>query len=252
MLPLYGTNSFRYLVDELRLVVNRVKLKDDDITILEQNFPYYSRLSDRHKKEFRNKLEKILTLKKFIGRAGLIVSSEMKLLIGATMVMVTFGWSNLRLKHFDKILLYPNSYYSTISKEYHRGEVNPKLGIIVLSWSCFLEGLNTTNDGFCLGIHEVAHALKLENQIRSNGESDFFNPGVYASFQKLAYREILGINSGETTVFRVSGGLNYDEFFAVALETFFEKPHEFYAHNPALYNILVQLMRQNPRVWIRS
>lgn len=252
MLPVYGTNTFRHLVDELRLVVNRVKLKEEDVTVLERSFPYYSRLSDRHKKEFRGKLERILTLKKFIGRARLIVTSEMKLLIGATMVMVTFGWNNLRLLHFDKILLYPNSYYSTISKQYHRGEVNPKFGIIVLSWNCFLDGLNIIDDGFCLGIHEVAHALKLENQIHSNGESDFFNPGAYQDFQNFAEEEIRRINSGKTTFFRVNGGLNSDEFFAVALETFFEKPHEFYAFNDRLYTTLVQLMRQDPRVWIKS
>lgn len=252
MLPVYGTNTFRHLVDELRLVVNRVKLKEEDVTVLERSFPYYSRLSDRHKKEFRGKLERILTLKKFIGRAGLRATSEMRLLIGATIVMVTFGWNDLCLVHFDKILLYPNSYYSTISKEYHRGEVNPKFGIIVLSWSCFVSGLQQEFDGVNLGIHEIAHALKLENQIHYNGESDFFNPKVYESFRKLADEEIFRVNTGNSTVFRANGGLNNDEFFAVALETFFEKPHGFYAHNPALYNTVVQLMRQDPRVWIRS
>jgi hypothetical protein len=176
----------------------------------------------------------------------------MKILIGATIVMVTFGWNDIRLLHFKKILIYPSTYYSTISKQYHRGEVNPRHGIIVLSWSCFLEGMENQKDGVNLGIHEVAHALKLENQIYYNAESEFFNPEVYHSFQLLADEEIAKIKAGNLTVFRSSGGLNDDEFFAVALETFFEKPHEFFQYNPELYGNLVRLMRQDPRVWVKG
>ncbi|MEB2787112.1 zinc-dependent peptidase [Algoriphagus persicinus] len=253
MLPLYKMNSFWCLLEELQLLLGRVGLSDQEVKILEQKFPYYTRLSDKHKREFRKKLQVILTTKSFVGRAGLrVVTQEMKLLIGATIVMVTFRWTDLRLPHFSKILIYPDTYYSTISKQYHRGEVNPKHGIIVMSWSCFLNGMGNENDGINLGIHEVAHALKLENQIYYNGESEFFNPEVYDSFQKLSYTEIVKINAGMLTVFRSTAGLDNDEFFAVALETFFEKPHEFFDYNPVLYGILVRLMRQDPRVWIRS
>jgi Mlc titration factor MtfA (ptsG expression regulator) len=112
--------------------------------------------------------------------------------------------------------------------------------------------MENERDGVNLGIHEVAHALKLENQIYYNEESDFFNPEVYRSFQLLADEEIAKINSGKPTVFRLSGGFNTDEFFAVALETFFEKSHEFFQYNPELYGTLVRLMRQDPRVWVKS
>ncbi|MDR7129046.1 Mlc titration factor MtfA (ptsG expression regulator) [Algoriphagus sp. 4150] len=253
MMPLYRMNSLASLIMELRILFGRIRLTKLEIQILEQQFPYYARLSEKHKREFREKLAVILTTKSFMGRGGLrIVTSEMKILIGATMVMVTFGWKDLRLPHFSKILIYPDTYYSTISRQYHRGEVNPKHGIIVMSWNCFQEGLENVNDGVNLGIHEVAHALKLENQIHYNGESRFFNPGVYNSFQKLAAIEVENIKAGNLTVFRSSAGLNGDEFFAIALEAFFEKPQEFFDYNPALYGTLAGLMRQDPRVWIRK
>lgn len=233
--------------------MNRRKISSSERAILENTFPYYQRLNQKHKDEFVKKLELVLTGKSFVGRSGLkVVTPEMKLLIGATIVMVTFGWNDLSLPHFSKILIYPDTYYSTISKQYHRGEVNPKHGIIVMSWSCFLNGMGNENDGINLGIHEVAHALKLENQIFYNGESEFFNPEVYDSFQKLSNTEIGKIKAGNLTVFRSSAGLDDDEFFAVALETFFEKPHEFFEYNPVLYGTLVRLMRQDPRVWIRK
>ncbi|MEB2777772.1 zinc-dependent peptidase [Algoriphagus sp. D3-2-R+10] len=246
-------NSFSNLIVELRLLFGKVRLTALEIQILEQKFPYYFRLSEKHKGEFREKLQVILTTKSFIGRSNLrVVTPEMKILIGATIVMVTFGFSDLRLPHFTKILIYPDTYYSTISKQYHRGEVNPRHGIIVMSWSCFLNGLENEKDGINLGIHEVAHALKLENQIYYNDEFEFFNPEAFRSFQNVAKEEIARINAGIITVFRSNGGINDDEFFAVALETFFEKPHEFFDYNPELYGTLVRLMQQDPRVWIRK
>lgn len=233
--------------------LNRRKLSSSERQILENTFPYYRRLNQRHKDEFVKKLERVLTEKSFIGRSGMrVVTPEMKLLIGATIVMVTFGWDDIRLRHFDKILIYPDTYYSTISKNYHRGEVNPRHGIIAMSWNCFVNGMRDENDGVNLGIHEVAHALKLENQIYYNDECEFFNPEVYRSFQVLANEEILKIKVGDQTVFRSSAGFDDDEFFAVALETFFEKPHEFFDYNPVLYGTLVRLMRQDPRVWIKE
>ncbi len=251
MMPLYRRNSLASLIEELRILFSKVRLTEFEIQLLEQKFPYYARLSEKHKREFREKLQVILTSKSFIGRSEIrVVTSEMKILIGATIVMVTFGWDDIRLRHFSRILIYPDTYYSTISKQYHRGEVNPRHGIIVLSWSCFLEGMENDRDGVNLGIHEVAHALKLENQIYYNEEFEFFNPEVYQSFELLANEQIQKINSGKPTVFRSSGGLNADEFFAVSLETFFEKPHEFFDYNPVLYGTLVSLMRQDPRVWV--
>lgn len=253
MIPLYRMNSLASLIEELRILFSKVRLTEFEIQILEQKFPYYARLSEKHKKEFREKLQVILTSKSFIGRSEIrVVTPEMKLLIGATIVMVTFGWDDLRLRHFDKILIYPDTYYSTISKKYHRGEVNPRHGIIAMSWNCFMNGMENEKDGVNLGIHEVAHALKLENQIYYNDEFEFFNPKVYDAFQELANKEIAKVKTGEWTVFRSTAGIDDDEFFAVALETFFEKPHEFFEYNPLLYGTLVRLMRQDPRVWVKG
>lgn len=179
------------------------------------------------------------------------MSQEMEILIGATIVMVTFGWKKIRLPHFKRILVYPNAYYSTISKTYHRGEVNPKLGIIVVSWNCFLEGISDDQDGVNLGIHEIAHALQLENLIKSNAESNFLDPVTFKEYSILAKQEVGKLISNQTSFFRKAGGINEHEFFAVALENFFERPHEFFNYNPTLYANIVRLLRQDPRVWVK-
>lgn len=248
----YKLSSTIRFFEELRISFFKRKLEAADLQILESKFPYYSRLSDVHKKEFCKKLEMVLTTKEFIGRGGIhVVSQEMELLIGATIVMVTFGWKKLKLPHFRRILIYPNVYYSSISKSYHKGEVNPKLGLIVVSWSSFLEGMSNEKDGLNLGVHEIAHALKLENLIKSNGESDFFNPDTYREYNVFARKELEILSTDSPSFFRAAGGINEHEFFAVAVENFFERPHEFFNYNPDLYGAIVRLLRQDPRVWIK-
>lgn len=236
------------LLEEIRWRLFARKVTAEEVGFLESHFPYFRRLGSKHRREFLKKLERIVSTKKFVPAGGLEeVTSEMELLIGATIVMVTFGWKRLRLVHFHTLVIYPNTYFSTINKVYHRGEVNPKHGLIVVSWRCFVEGLADQGDGVNLGIHEIAHALKLANQIDTDGEREF-NPIAWRTYKELASVEIQKLKSGQNTFFRESAGLNEHEFFAVALESFFERPEEFQRILPELYDSLVRLLRQDPIV----
>lgn len=241
---------FSDLLASLCLIFDRKKISSADLAFLETYFPYYRRLKPRHKHEFVGKLEQILTLKKFLGRGGLIqVSDEMKLLIGATLVMVTFGWKGFRLRHFHTFLIYPDDYYSTINQVYHRGEVNPRHGLIVLSWKSFVWGLSRENDGINLGIHELAHAMKLDNFILESHERQF-DPEIWKTYCEIRTREMASIAATANSFFRKSAAADQHEFFAVMLENFFERPNEFYMHHEKLYLIVVKLMRQDPRIWL--
>lgn len=241
--------SLQALFSEIKMLFFFKKLSIEDIGILEKFFPYYRNLSDDHQQEFLERLRYFFVSKTFIPRGGLKeIGREMELLISATAVMVTFGFRQVRLSHFSKILVYPDDYYSTINKKYHRGEVNPKLGIIVLSWKSFVEGFLQNNDGVNLGVHEMAHALKLENQIHYNQESDFFNPERWKVYSKFAQEEILKIKSKKGSFFRDSASIDTHEFFAVALESFFERPSDFKNYHPDLYQSLVFLLKQDPIV----
>lgn len=241
------------LFSEVKMLLFFKMLSVEDVSVLKKLFPYFRNLSDLHQKDFLERLRYFLVSKTFIPRGGLKeITREMELLISATAVMVTFGFRQVRLSHFSKILVYPDDYYSTINKKYHKGEVNPKLGIIVLSWKSFVEGFLQVNDGLNLGIHEMAHALKLENQIHYNRESHFFNPKRWKDYTKFAQEEILKIKSGKVSFFRESAAIDSHEFFAVALESFFEKPSDFKKYHAELYQALVFLLKQDPLVLSRK
>lgn len=212
--------------------------------ILHQYCFYYRLLREHDKKIFEKRVQKFISIKKFIPRGGLqAITEEMKVLIAASAIQLTFGHPGIYFKHFWRILVYPDTYYSTISKKHHSGEVNLR-GIIVISWKKFLEGITDRSDGVNLGIHEMAHALHFENILGSE-EFRFLNDVDLEVFDNIAEKEIKRIKTGSSSFFRKYAAANRDEFFAVAVENFFERPRALHEYNPAIYNILKKILNQD-------
>ncbi len=213
--------------------------------VLEQYSDFYQMLPPKKKKLFEGRVQHFINIKEFIPRRIQKVTEEMKALIAASAIQITFGLPKIYLSHFKRILIYPDDYYSTINKVYHKGEVNPRAKLIVLSWRHFVDGYIDKTDGINLGLHEMAHALRLENYIM-NDEYQFFNESDLDLWNFLARKEIKAIRSGEVSMFREYGATDEEEFFAVVIENFFERPRMFSDYCPDLYYATVKLLNQNP------
>ncbi len=212
---------------------------------LTEHFTYYKNLNPKYKKIFEQRVQRFIDLKQFVPRNFKDIPDEIKAIIAASAIQLTFGLPRIYLKHFSKILIYPDDYYSVIFRRYHQGEVNLHGGIIVLSWKNFARGYMNDKDGRNLGLHEMAHALRLENEI-NNGEYGFFSKPLLNSWRKEADKTIEYIQNGGNGFFRDYAATNRDEFFAVAVENFFEKPEAFKEKHPVLYELLTQLLHQDP------
>ena len=98
------------------------------------------------------------------------MNKESQILIGATYIMRTFGMRKYIVDVFDKIIIYPNEYFSTHSEQYHKGEFNPMMKVVAFSWKHFEEGFAIDNDNLNLGIHEFSHVIHHQS-IRNNDDS---------------------------------------------------------------------------------
>ena len=211
--------------------------------ILMNYFEYYLRLNEENKLLFERRLQYFIDTKKFISRSpSLPLSDEMIVLISASAIQLTFGLPGIYFSHFYRILIYPDDYYSRITQKYHQGEVN-RAGIIVLSWKNFLQGYAEKGDGRNLGLHEMAHAMLLENQI-TNGEYEFLSNYHLNQWYTLARTEMKNIQEGNS-IFRPYGASNIHEFFAVAVEVYFEQPLRLLEERPELYHCLARLLNQD-------
>ncbi len=227
-----------------RYLINR-KIKPSYKKILIAYFRYYHTLSDKNKLHFEKRVQKFIDIKRFDPRGSFTkVTDEMVVLIAASAIQLTFGYPGVYFKHFWRILIYPENYYSKITQHYHKGEVNSR-GFIVLSWEHFLKGYMDTGDGINLALHEMAHALRLENSIK-NDEYDFIDHAALKEFDRLGKLETAKIHKGTANFFRKYASQNPDEFFSIAIENFFERPLAFKAHNHALYMATAKVLRQNP------
>ncbi|RAW02777.1 zinc-dependent peptidase [Pseudochryseolinea flava] len=212
--------------------------------ILQKYFKYYQALSPSAKLTFERKVTLFVYSKQFIPRMIDSITLEAKVLIAASAVQLTFGLPDHPLQHFNKILVYPNDYYSGITKRYHKGEVNPRFGIIVLSWQSFIDGYINPNDAFNVGLHEMAHALRLESMMRE--ESQVFDENLFDTFDDYADHICLQMEIIPNKIIRPYACTNRHEFFSVAVENFFERPAQFKAELPEVYGILGKLLRQDP------
>ncbi len=211
---------------------------------LQKYLRYYQILNPVEKKLFEKRVQKFINLKTFIPRDIDKVTDEMKALIAGAAIQLMSGFPKIYFAHFKRILVYPDNYYSEISMLYHKGEVNMG-GLIVLSWKNFVEGFVDHKDGRNLGLHEMAHALRLENAVR-NEEYGFLDDEVLMTWTDLCYREIHKMEDGESDFFRSYAATNSHEFFAVAVEKFFEQSQEFQDWHPKMYNTLAQMLNQDP------
>jgi Mlc titration factor MtfA (ptsG expression regulator) len=200
---------------------------------------YYKKLTGENQTKFCKRVKKFILHKEFIPIDIQTVTLEEKILLASSAVQLTFGLDDFLFHHFQVIKVYPSHFQNHSKTANHKGEVNLK-GSISLSLDHFHEGYKNCIDGINLGLHEMAHALKF-NQLLEQDEDNFFN-AYYIKIEKeskLAFEK-------DTNLIREYGKTNLNEFFAVCVENFFERPELFKTEMPELYDHFVILLNQNP------
>lgn len=221
-----------------------VRLSKTHRTTLERWNPFYKKLDLAGRKLFDRRVKEILYEKDWVGK-GIAVTWEMKVRIAGTMAQVTFGFDDLLLLHFKRIFIMPGEFTNPRTGQRQVGEVIAGRGAIVLSWANFEQGFAKPDDAHNVGLHEMAHALWLGNGI-DTGEDHFMDAATLQRWQELAQGEINRINDRAGHYFRKYAGTNQAEFFAVAVEYFFEQPVAFKDALPEVYGCLGRLLRQDP------
>ena len=218
------------------------KLDESKKTILRQKFRFYNKLTRKHQRAFEHRVASFIKDKDFIGREGLEITDEMKVLVSATAVMLTFGFRDFYIGLLERIFIYPGEFYSLAREEYHKGEFNPKLKTLVLSWKDFRKGFENYHDNINLGIHEFAHAIHLNSMKERDISSTIFSDSFKELTDLLTTKEPLRKELIASKYFRDYAFTNQFEFLAVVIETFIESPEELKSHFPEVYSKTKQML----------
>ncbi len=221
------------------------KLTDNQKKILQDKFSFYKRLSESQKKWFEHRVVSFIADKNFIGREGFEITDEVKVLISSTAVMLTFGYRDFKLDIISNIIVYPDSFYSKLNDEEHKGEFNPQMQTLVLSWKHFEEGYDIDNDNLNLGIHEFAHAIHLDCITKSGINSIIFNESFNELMTHLDSDKDLKTQLTESKYFRDYAYTNQFEFVAVLIENFIETPIDFKSEFPYIFGKIKHLLNFN-------
>ncbi|MCO6175301.1 zinc-dependent peptidase [Flavobacterium sp. NRK F10] len=213
------------------------KLSLQQLEVLNNRFEFYAKLPVKQKRYFEHRVAKFIKQYPFYGKDGLEITDEIQVLIAATAIMLTFGMRRYLFDVIDKIIVYPDIYYSTINDNYHKGEFNPAMNAIVFSWKDFLEGYQISNDNLNLGLHEFGHVLHYQGLKSTDTSSTIFSATYDEIIEQIRY-PANHKRMVESDYFRIYAYTNEFEFIAVVLEHFFETPDRFQAEFPQLYELV--------------
>ncbi|MGZ4048156.1 MAG: zinc-dependent peptidase [Bacteroidia bacterium] len=211
--------------------------------LLKQKSTYFKNLSSGSQEIFVSRLFQFMEAKDFIGREGLVITDEIKVLISASAIQLTFGLEDFTISHLHTINVFPKVFFSKFYNTSFKG-LNTQNGVLSLSWNDFKEGYANENDKVNLGLHELAHALNI--QVDEDESFDNHFSSYFTKWEVIAKNDFIDLKEGKNKFLRSYGGTNMHEFFAVCIESFFEAPLEFREALPHLYNFLMLMLNQDP------
>ena len=128
------------------------------------------------------------------------------------------------------------------------GEAHFQGGTVVFSWPSVQEGFLDSHSGHNVAYHEFAHILDRASGAY-NGTPVLHEREHYRSWQDIMSWLFLRLQEGRDSQLEAMdeyGAINEAEFFAVATETFFDRPESLKQNTPDLYQQLVRFYRFDP------
>ena len=226
--------------------------------MVDENVPLARTLSPDERERLLRLMQLFLSDKHFEGCAGLTVTEEMRVTIAAEACLLLLHLEGPCYPTLRTVLVYPQAFVPKRARLHTAdGIAEPRApllgeswgdGVVVISWDDTLEGSRDPADGVNVVLHEFAHQLDDED-----GHADgapLLSGGALRTWGRVLSDEYARLQqdaaADRASVLDPYGAENKAEFFAVATETFFEKPVQLERDHPELYAQLKQFYGQDP------
>lgn len=196
---------------------------------------------------------------RFEGAGGFTITERVKLIIAAQACYLIVGLEGQVYPTTRAVVVYPSTFVPSRSEAVGHGAIRdadtPLLGeswtngTVVLAWDSVVRGAANPSDGRNLIFHEFAHQFDQED-----GDAGGIPPGMEAGALR-AWGQVLderfsdlqdARDRGRRTVLSHYGATNPAEFFAVAVEAFYEKPLQLSRAKPDVYEQLSSMFNRDP------
>jgi hypothetical protein len=231
--------------------------------ILERNIEISRALPEPLRQRLRLLVKRFLHEKTFTGAAGLEITDEIRVTIAAEACMLVLNRPGDVYPGLRYIIVYPTAFIVERAQMDEAGlvAVEPRdllgeswrKGKIILAWDSVLRGSRNFTDGQNVVLHEFAHQLDYEDG-SVDGAPLLGGERSYRSWAAVLSQEFEMLQQdnyhGRESLLDHYGATDPAEFFAVATETFFEKPGQMARHHVELFEVLRAYYHVDPRDWV--
>lgn len=231
----------------------------DWLAIIETNCRHYAGLTATERARLLRDTRWFLNEKSIEATLGLVVTQEMRVTIAVHASLLGIGFDAPPFDRLLSIIIQPDVYEGTRlqtvqpglnlhSQEQRLGEAW-RNGPVLLSWRDVARQCRDVPDGRNVILHEFAHLLDMDND-DADGIPVLDSDEALATWREVTgdeYRRLVRhAGQGRVTVLDWYGTTNEAEFFAVATESFFERPRDLQGVHPRLYEVLRSFYKQDP------
>jgi Mlc titration factor MtfA (ptsG expression regulator) len=232
------------------------------VAILRRNIPIYQNMAPALQQQLHQLVQQFLHQKKFVGCEGLEIDDEMRVTIAGQACLLLLNRPSRVYPGLRTVLVYPTAFLVPRNHVDEAGVVTEMRqdllgeswgdGRVVLSWDHVRRGAHDWTDGQNVVLHEFAHQLDSESG-SNNGAPYLGSQSSYRSWAAVLSRDFANLRTDamyqQHSVLDHYGATSPAEFFAVATETFFEKPWQMAERHPALFAEFEKYYRVDPRAW---
>ena len=226
---------------------------------IEANVRAYPALSAERQARVRGYVQVFVAEKNWEGCRGLAMTDEIRVTIAAQIAIMVLGLPEQYFDRVRSILVYPRSFIARQESDAGGGFVMNReteligevwmRGAVVVAWADALANGRGERPGNVV-MHEFAHEFDRLAGRDIDGIPPLESEEQYRRWIEvvnLEYRQLVHrCHRGLPTLLDCYAATNRKEFFAVATETFFTRPHAMRHRHAELYSLFAEVYRQDP------
>ena len=213
--------------------------------ILRRRVPIVARLPAELQLRLKRHIQVFIAEKPFIGCQGQAIDDDVRVTIAAQACLLLLGSAELGgYPKLKQVLVYPGAFLVDREQPLGDGMVQAQRralageswtnGQVLLSWAEVVEGAADPADGRNVALHEFAHQID-QDKGHADGRPWRRSPAARRRWAAVMGAAFEQLQREPSTVIDAYGASDPAEFFAVATESFFERPQALAAEAPAVH-----------------
>jgi hypothetical protein len=215
---------------------------------LDEHVPFARHLPPERRERFERDILFFRAEQRFEAVGETDVTEGTKLAVAAGAALLLNGRPDWELNTRRTILIYPGSF----DDDYYGGDYASFDGMVhaqgpvILSNQAIRESWDDPENGSNVVLHELAHLFDFDDAY-AEGVPSLMDPSSAEAWKRLVQAEMRKARIGKS-VLRRYAATNPAEFFAVAVENFFERPVLLHRRHAAVFDALKAFFNLDPRL----